>query len=61
MLERVHAMKALDLTLILSYWDLLYLFPFGSYGRLNKKCRYKNKILLKMLGSVECPFEALLH
>ena len=28
MLEPVHAMKALDLTLILSYWDLLYLFPF---------------------------------
>ena len=40
-LEPVHAMKALDLTLILSYWDLVYLFPFGSYGRLNKKCRYK--------------------
>ena len=42
-LEPVHAMKVLDLTLILSYWDLLYLFPLGSYCRLNKKCRYKTK------------------
>ena len=48
-------LKAFDLTVILSYWELLYLFAFRNYGRLKKKtCQYKqisySKSLLLLKG-----------
>ena len=54
-------LKALDLTVILCYRDLLYLFSFRSYGRLKKKkCRYKQisftKSLLLLKGHFQSSF-----
>ena len=53
-------LKALDLTVILCYRGLLWLFSFSSNGRLKKKCRYKEisftKSLLLLKGHFQSGF-----
>ena len=53
-------LKALDLTVILCYRGLLWLFSFSSNGRLKKKCRYKEisftKSLLLLKGHFQSSF-----
>ena len=53
-------LKALDLTVILCYRDLLYLFSFRSYGRLKKKCRYKQISFTKSLLLLKGHFQSSL-
>ena len=41
-------MKALDLTVILSYWELLYLFSFRSYSRLKKIAGINKSLIVNL-------------